>query len=38
LTIESLLGTARGRHTASVAGRYVGRNKAEVPPFRYAGT
>ena len=38
LTVETLLGTARGRHTASVAGRYGGRNKAEVPAFKYAGT
>jgi len=38
LTIESLLGSAWGGHMASLEDRYGGRNKAEVPAFKYAGT
>lgn len=38
LTIECLLGTTWGGHMASLAGWYGGRNKAEVPAFKYAGT
>ena len=38
LTIESLLGAAWGGHRASLEGWHAGRNNAEVPAFKYAGT